>query len=450
MIGEPWPGYSPAVVTVVQPGRGSGTDLTLVDIETGDTYSQPVSTGGTGGQWVATATRLSPDALTSSAEILTSPDGVRWTRASLLKDRSLKALAWGEGKWVAAGTVNTAAGESSSIFTSTDLKTWTTVETLPASLQGIVYGAGRWVAVGGKSRSTERVIYTSTDAKHWESEPSGPPAAEHDVLESVAYGQGKWIAAFETEGPFPRFNADSFRTLVSTDGVHWELQTIHTDPSFGGGGRIAYGSGTWLFAPFEDGTGKGSISSSTDGESWTPVRGTPFEEDAAQSIAHGSNKWLGIAGTTGGDTNVYGSSTGTSWSLVGNLPPITLAIAFGGGSGAGASPAPSTVVSKCGTLDEQVASLNEDGLVTSARVSTADPNWARIDFKPRTLVVTEVYRCEHKTWTMKWVDPLGCTLLHPDDSPAAGRARARTPLLTEAALTDAPIGVNVVKRLIAC
>ena len=43
--GTRWPGYSPATVTAVQPGP-STDNLTLVDINTGDTFRRPTGTSG--------------------------------------------------------------------------------------------------------------------------------------------------------------------------------------------------------------------------------------------------------------------------------------------------------------------------------------------------------------------------------------------------------------------
>jgi hypothetical protein len=47
--GDPWPGYQPDQVTTITPGARPVTDLTLVDITTGETYEQPTGGGGDGG-----------------------------------------------------------------------------------------------------------------------------------------------------------------------------------------------------------------------------------------------------------------------------------------------------------------------------------------------------------------------------------------------------------------
>jgi hypothetical protein len=56
--GVPWPGYSPAGVTAVRPGKATGT-LRVVNIATGALYDQPVAAPASGsgpGVWVAAET----------------------------------------------------------------------------------------------------------------------------------------------------------------------------------------------------------------------------------------------------------------------------------------------------------------------------------------------------------------------------------------------------------
>jgi hypothetical protein len=70
LVGDPWEGYDPATVTVVDPGIPTET-FTVVDIETGDTFQQP--TGGERGE-----TELAPDGLGPLA-IGMSPEEVNAT-----------------------------------------------------------------------------------------------------------------------------------------------------------------------------------------------------------------------------------------------------------------------------------------------------------------------------------------------------------------------------------
>ena len=82
--------------------------------------------------------------------------------------------------------------------TPADLKHWTTVATTSgAELHGIAYGNNRWVAVGGAMSPSDysitgSVIYDSTDGHEWTKVAT---FSDPYLLTSVAYGNGKWIAA---------------------------------------------------------------------------------------------------------------------------------------------------------------------------------------------------------------------------------------------------------------
>ena len=92
-------------------------------------------------------------------QLSTSPNGTAWT-ARQLKEPLTGGLAWANGKWLALSLV----GETS-VLESTDLRSWSSVTTVPAKLHDIAYGDGQWIAVGGESDNDigHGVVYTSAD-----------------------------------------------------------------------------------------------------------------------------------------------------------------------------------------------------------------------------------------------------------------------------------------------
>ena len=94
-------------------------------------------------------------------QLSTSPNGTAWT-ARQLKEPLTGGLAWANGKWLALSLV----GETS-VLESTDLRSWSSVTTVPAKLHDIAYGDGQWIAVGGESDNDigHGVVYASTDGR---------------------------------------------------------------------------------------------------------------------------------------------------------------------------------------------------------------------------------------------------------------------------------------------
>src|SRR5438132_6167448 len=94
--GTGWPGYTPTQVTVVNAGPVTQSFI-LVNITTGDTYTQPVGNGG--GEFVAASSSVQQ----SQTTISTSSDGTTWKTKTTLTGR-VRGLAWGNGTWLALRT----------------------------------------------------------------------------------------------------------------------------------------------------------------------------------------------------------------------------------------------------------------------------------------------------------------------------------------------------------
>ena len=326
-------------MTVVRPGPPT-TTLTLLNTTTGDTYRRPVGnsndTGGgggsrSGGEFVATSIGDAG----YQAKFSTSADGTKWAVAPEQQQPFGTGLAFANGKWLALSS----RSGITSIFASVDLRTWTIVQDVPAGLDDLAYGAGRWIAVGGESDPEigHAVIYSSADGRAW---TRAGAIEQSPGLESVAYGHGTWIAVDNGHQ-----GGDHSGTYRSTDGTHWTLQR-NVGLAQQAESHIAYASGHWMLggsviSSSQPDNPDGVVSLSTDGNTWTAVRHTPFARNAVTGVAYGNGEWLVV--TQNGD--VFSSADAWTWTKRSNLHGGAFDLTFGGGSTTSppAVPVPTTV-----------------------------------------------------------------------------------------------------------
>jgi hypothetical protein len=348
--GVAWPGYAPGTVTAVRPGTAT-TTLTLVNVGTGDTYDQSTASGA--GLWVAAEAVNPPGTPTTSgaaplqqATIVTSSDGRLWNPAAVIPFDRVKALAWGNGTWIAA--VADGAQVTSPLLESTDLHTWTLVTTLPDLVQGIAYGNGRWTAVGTliSNGHLDGVVWGSTDGVHWVrvATTSAGQAIDRSLV-SVAYGGGQWVATARTDASsLPARQIDS--TFSSIDGNHWVDNGGSVKDA--AGGPIAYGAGRWAIAtstqnqtPDIPRSQAGVVDVSSDGRSWVSRPIVGIGRSAFSLLAYGNGGWLAasysndsVTGTVPNtlSTTFFASRDATNWSPVANVAWTVQAVAFGGAS----------------------------------------------------------------------------------------------------------------------
>ncbi len=221
--------------------RDSGTNVTLYAI----TYGK--------GLFVAVG---------SSGTILASPDGVVWTRRVPIVTPYLNDVVYGNGMFVAMGQNIFLSSPDGLVWTN-----WTSVQG-PGVLDG-AYGNGRFVAVGGYSN----VVYTSTDGLHWNQGATGVGglgAVSWDGERFIAVGTG--LIATSPDG------------LVWTKRVSGGNYSLY-DVGQGPGRRVAVGS---------------SILSSPDGNAWTlHYSGTGYFALRGVAYGHGTFVAVGIDGTSG-------------------------------------------------------------------------------------------------------------------------------------------------------
>ncbi|TXN32121.1 DUF6777 domain-containing protein [Lacisediminihabitans profunda] len=343
--GTVWPGYAPAGVTAVRPGRPAST-LTLVDVGTGRTYEQSTEAGA--GLWVA-----AENANEQQTTIVTSSDGRLWNPAGVIPSHGdgVPVLAWGNGTWIAE--VGSLSG--STLLESTDLHAWNLAATVPDPISAVAYGNGRWTAVGALASSPgipAAVVWGSADGVHWDQVASS--SVSNSVftgsLGSVAYGDGQWIAVGS-----PAMNTSGLTTYTSSDGINWANGGTISGGTISGWtlGQIAYGAGQWTLA---DDTWADSqansvgdrvvVAVSKDGRSWAVGDPIVPADTAVGGVAYGNGKWLAAAvdmttgGSTNGESTFFSSGDAKTWSPTVHVTQTVVALAFGSVSSAAGTPAP--------------------------------------------------------------------------------------------------------------
>jgi hypothetical protein len=151
-----------------------------------------------GGRFVAVSNRTDPIANTTVTPISTSPDGVRWTRATgstALNAGNFISLAYAQNTYVTVG-------DSGRIFTSANAVDWNAQASgITTTLLSVAGSATGFVAVGNGG-----AIVASANGQAWETRSSGLTS----TLNSVTYGQGRFVAV-----------GNSGAIVTSTDGVTW-------------------------------------------------------------------------------------------------------------------------------------------------------------------------------------------------------------------------------------
>lgn len=151
----------------------SGATWTAMSLPTGATIHQSVMYAN--GLWVIA---------TSSLYVLTSPDGINWTKRTT--GDGTWSVAYGNGVYVATGRT------TNDTFTSTDGINWTThTSALPGGSfwYTVVYGNGKFVAIDGNLNNVQGIMH-SADGVTW-TRVTGTAGRGY---RSIAYGNGKFVA----------------------------------------------------------------------------------------------------------------------------------------------------------------------------------------------------------------------------------------------------------------
>lgn len=201
--------------------------------------------------------------------LLTTPDGVKWTRRATGTGASLTtALA-------AAGMV-VVAGERGTLLTSRDGVRWQPrASSTRARIEEVVHDGSRFLAVG------RRVILSSADGESWS-------ARRTELgLQGLARSPGVYVSS------------ERGALLHSVDGVDWDRAPV---PGLGFVSRIRYLNAQFLALAEE-----GMILSSLDGKRWTQRSSGTGE--TLNALAWTGSRFLGV----GEHGALVSSSDGQRW-----------------------------------------------------------------------------------------------------------------------------------------
>jgi hypothetical protein len=217
-----------------------------------------------------------------SAYILTSPDGVTWTKAwptTGSVSGYAAGIAYGPGKGFAAvgSFYNGTADQGFSMY-SPDGVTWATSATaatdISSNIQHMTFGNGLWLATGftldAANPYGDGAIYTSTDGSQWTAQALNASFPIGDV----AYGNSTYVA-LEPEG-----NA----VWTSADAMQWTRTAITFTPGQG----MPFGNGVFY---------NSALYTSPNGTNWTKVSPLPNVQEingGAFWTAYYSNLWVGV------------------------------------------------------------------------------------------------------------------------------------------------------------
>lgn len=171
----------------------------------------------------------------ASTGAMSSTDGINWTARTLPTSSPWSAIAYGNGKFVAASLTTTAGA------TSTDGISWT-ARTLPGgvNVQALAFGNGVFVAGGQNSGSGVVALFTSADGVTWATKEL-PQIVGNSSVYSVSFGDGVFIVNSSATG----------YSVVSYDGSTW-YEKVTANPGGSAISALAYGAGTFF------GTGAGT------------------------------------------------------------------------------------------------------------------------------------------------------------------------------------------------
>lgn len=218
----------------------------------------------------------------------------------------------GNDLWVAVG--KPASGDGP-VMTSPDGITWSSADVTVSGAgdhfwNSVAYGDGRWVATGTSSSRSVDSVMTSTDGETW----TVGSGLDGDYWYSVAFGEDgsggdRWIAVGSAA-------SSNCRPAIATssDGLTWAVTDL------GGGGScpgssfsligalraVAHsGGGEWIATG-----GGGGILSTDGGATWTL---TDLGAGTWGSVGHADGRWVAIDGNTSSSAKASTSVDGATW-----------------------------------------------------------------------------------------------------------------------------------------
>jgi hypothetical protein len=276
------------------------------------------------GLWVAAGTTGMPG---FGYSLQWSVNGSNWFAASSGEFLGqANAVAYnGSNLWMSVGVGTTA---NDSIRYSPDGSNWYSISSggfykpgMPATCRGfsVSYANNLWLATGASSNPQGTIQY-SGDGYFWSNVNSGgfkSPSLLYTTLGGVTYGSnlGLWIAVGNSNS--------STETAIqySPDGSNWSPAASGSFSAYGFG--VAVGLvlpppvSQALFVAAGLGTSPlTSLSYSTDGNTWNPIKSGGFSSNEGHAVGYnGSNLWVAVGQGSGTNAILY-SGDASNWSNV--------------------------------------------------------------------------------------------------------------------------------------
>jgi hypothetical protein len=168
----------------------------------------------------------------ATSQIMTSPDGATWTSRTTPASTSgftWSGITYGNSLFVA---VNQQGATTKTVMTSVDGVTWVAVDAVQNTYFGVAFGNGRFVAAGTVGAQG----MTSEDGATWTSRTT---ITGSHTWRAIAYGNGLFVAV----------NSDGTAAtaiMSSPDGITWTVAEAPTTQDWRG---IIYGAGTFVATP---------------------------------------------------------------------------------------------------------------------------------------------------------------------------------------------------------
>ncbi len=316
------------------------------------------------GNWFAVGRVIEANGSFGTGITFTSPDGVNWTRASLLGAPA--KITFGAGQWFGAGTAGSEGQEIGG-----QLLQWQDINSDPGSPaewawspfflddfeqpqpQGalIRFLNGRFVLAGKNSEddpSGAHHVFTSTDGINWPKgtvsnqglPENGSNQPRFSWMRDLVYGGGIYLGIAAGGQSFTSDSWSRADVMTSVDGQNWAFLDYRTSLSTATGGQaltdITHANGQFVAVGYRDTSPLRNIVVTTpDGEVWTSRSFNPraFQRSASEyavALAGGDGKVMAVTQYGGAAVS---EDHGVTWSYAevtaGNLG--LEAIAFGGG-----------------------------------------------------------------------------------------------------------------------
>jgi hypothetical protein len=240
-----------------------------------------------------------------------STDGISWISVNMNAPDNVLAVAYGNGLFVATTRATSSSTVSGFTLTSTDGVSWSSHKNSPYNAKAMAYGNGTFVATQQKLDSGQvHIAYSTNSGDTWTfgGAPSGLPSVYTLLFESIAYGNGLFVAIARS--------GYSISTATGIGVSSGTLPVFDTKANALLWYSVAYGDGKFVAV----GTA-GKIAVSPDGVTWTSIA-SPTTNTLA--VAASFTDQLG-GGEAGGVSVLENLSTG-----------LSIIQSAGGGGGGGA------------------------------------------------------------------------------------------------------------------